>query len=260
MTLVTILQEVQAKTSALKDNLMKYLRRYVSSLDTKDGILQGDEDSVYELQRRLDAFYKQHSRSHIGYVAKMVKRALRLAMDEMDGEESVIEEIERKIGIEGEKVRRYADSNKMTVLFTIGAMAAIRSDLMMLTSQAFNGEVMRKDYEKSLLDRASRRFHDFYEVYVLAAVSQSYNAAKIIYAKDKGYDKFLYVGGLVDESREFCIQRAGHEFTIEEAETWNDMWWKGKIEGVDFFIQIGGYNCGHYLEFLEQGKSKGEAT
>ncbi len=260
MNLVTLLQEVQAKTSALRDKLLKLLRAYVRDLDTKKGLIQGGEGDIYELQRRLDDFYKQHSRSHIGYVAVMIKRALRLAMDEMDGEERVIEEIERKIGIDGDRVRRYAEGDKMTVLFTIGAMAAVRSDLMMLTSQAFNGEVMRKDYEKSLLARATRRFNDFYDVYITAAVSQSYNAAKIIYAKDKGYKKFLYVGGLVDESREFCVQRAGHEFTIEEAETWNDMWWKGKIEGVDFFIQIGGYNCGHYLEFVDQGTTKEQAT
>ncbi len=251
MNLLNLIRDVQKETQKVKDKFNDMLLEYVSNLDTKDGFIQADEDAIAELQKQFDAFYKKVSRPFIAFMALKIKRALRLAMEEMDGDITTVTDMEKLIGIDGDKVKKNAVGKKRTVLFAIGAMTAVTSDLLMLSGQAFNGEVKRKDYRRSLLRRANRRFHDFVEVYAIAAITQSYSAVKITYAKKQGYKKFRYVGGLVDESREFCVQRAGHEFFIEQGEEWNDLWWKGKIEGVDFFVQIGGYNCGHYLEFIK---------
>ncbi len=227
------------------------LNDYVSDLDSAEGYARGDEEDIAELEKRFDKFFDDHVKVFIATLGGYIKKLLRQAQREFDGDDDVVKELEGRVGIRGDQVVRYKDG-VATVLFAIGTMGAIRSDLASLLLNSFNGEVKRKDLRKHILTRTSRRYHDFFETFMLASLMHTYNAAQIKYAKKKGYKKFLYVGGLVDESREFCIQRSGHEFTIEEAETWNDMWWKGKIEGVDFFVQIGGYNCGHYLEFIDE--------
>jgi len=62
--------------------------------------------------------------------------------------------------------------------------------------------------------------------------------------------KFRYAGNLVEKSRDFCIERAGNIYTIEQGKSWNSLDWAGKMVGVDFFIQIGGYFCRHHLEWI----------
>lgn len=241
---------MKRESEKLRGKLLQALEDFISELDTKGGMVHANEDDVVALQTMFDDFYKKHTRPFIALLAYKITKALRAAVDEFDADVADVRTIEKRLGIEDGKVKSQIDG-KSTVLYSMAMMGAIRTDLSNMFVSSLGGGVAQKDMKKHMAMRASRRYHDFFDTYVLSSLMQSYSAARIKFAKQQGYNKFLYVGGLVDESRDFCIERAGHEFTIEEGESWNDMWWKGKIEGVDFFVQIGGYNCGHYLEFIK---------
>lgn len=61
---------------------------------------------------------------------------------------------------------------------------------------------------------------------------------------------YRYVGGLMDKSRPFCIDRNGGFFTQKEIESWASSEWKGKnnlTTKSSIFIFCGGYNCNHQL-------------
>lgn len=61
---------------------------------------------------------------------------------------------------------------------------------------------------------------------------------------------YLYSGGLIDRSREFCIERAGKYFTQSEVENWAKLTWKGKdplTTESSIFILCGGFSCRHQL-------------
>ncbi len=62
-----------------------------------------------------------------------------------------------------------------------------------------------------------------------------------------GLDRFFYSGGLLRDSRDFCVRRAGKTFDRKEVESWNGQSWQGKIPGCDVFVCLGGYNCIHSL-------------
>lgn len=67
---------------------------------------------------------------------------------------------------------------------------------------------------------------------------------------DLGLDWYLYSGGLIDKSREFCIARAGKYFHRSEIEKWANQDWQGKKAGTtesSIFIFAGGWNCTHSL-------------
>lgn len=67
---------------------------------------------------------------------------------------------------------------------------------------------------------------------------------------DIGYEYFLYSGGELKTSREFCTERHGEIFHKSEIESWASEDWQGKnpdtTEGT-IFVLVGGYNCIHSL-------------
>ena len=61
-----------------------------------------------------------------------------------------------------------------------------------------------------------------------------------------GAEKWKYYGDVIRDSRPFCREHAGNEYTTDEiAEIWSGDW-KGKASG-DPFIVRGGYNCRHHF-------------
>lgn len=70
-------------------------------------------------------------------------------------------------------------------------------------------------------------------------------------AEDLGVEWYVYRGGLVEDSREFCKARNGKYFHKKEVEAWGKLKkWDGKIPATDektIFIYCGGYLCQHSL-------------
>jgi hypothetical protein len=67
---------------------------------------------------------------------------------------------------------------------------------------------------------------------------------------DLGLVWYLYQGGLVKDSREFCVDRAGHYFHESEIKAWASLEWAGKRKGTtesSIFTFVGGWNCNHFL-------------
>ena len=68
-----------------------------------------------------------------------------------------------------------------------------------------------------------------------------------IKASQLGIGLYLYSGGLIVDSREFCKARAGRVFDDKTIDSWNDMQWSGKNTRVDVRVGLGGFNCTHIL-------------
>jgi len=65
-------------------------------------------------------------------------------------------------------------------------------------------------------------------------------------AEEVGADYFLYIGGLIETSREFCKERDGKVFTAEQIASWDNG------QGLPADIYLGGYNCRHSLRPISQ--------
>lgn len=69
-------------------------------------------------------------------------------------------------------------------------------------------------------------------------------------AKEIDAEWYRYVGGLLDDSRDFCVHRNNNYYHKKEVEGWADENWQGKSIETDastIFIWLGGYNCKHSL-------------
>lgn len=60
-------------------------------------------------------------------------------------------------------------------------------------------------------------------------------------ARDNGFTRFLYVGGIIETSRDFCIERDGNIYTQKEIDSWDNG------QGLPANVYLGGYNCRHSL-------------
>lgn len=61
---------------------------------------------------------------------------------------------------------------------------------------------------------------------------------------------YLYMGGLIKDSRDFCIERAGNYYHHKEIEQWAKLEWAGKRKGTtesSIFVFAGGWNCNHQI-------------
>jgi hypothetical protein len=67
---------------------------------------------------------------------------------------------------------------------------------------------------------------------------------------DLGLEWYFYSGGVIDKSREFCVNRSGNYYHHEEVESWANESWQGKKQGTtesSIFLFAGGWNCGHSI-------------
>lgn len=69
-------------------------------------------------------------------------------------------------------------------------------------------------------------------------------------SQNAGLEFYLYSGGVMDDSRDFCVARHGKYYHKKEVEDWAKLSWQGKRKGTTsstIFIYAGGYFCKHQL-------------
>lgn len=76
------------------------------------------------------------------------------------------------------------------------------------------------------------------------------------YATQLNLNYFIYNGGEIKTTRDFCDQRNGNVYTREEGIAFNSLDWQGKKEGHNFLVDAGGYNCRHYLDWISYELAK----
>jgi hypothetical protein len=112
---------------------------------------------------------------------------------------------------------------------------------------AFLDEVRTYIKGNSEVEGRAMRYTRVYLKDTLFQYARSYQQAV---TADLGLQWYLYSGGLIDKSREFCIERNGKFFHQTEIESWASLEWKGKnplTTEASIFVLVGGYSCGHQL-------------
>jgi hypothetical protein len=70
------------------------------------------------------------------------------------------------------------------------------------------------------------------------------------FADELKMQAFIYSGGKVRDTREFCCKRNGLVFTRDEARYWSSIRWTGKNSGYVPLVDMGGYNCRHSPQWI----------
>lgn len=99
-----------------------------------------------------------------------------------------------------------------------------------------------QDIDGRLVSYSRNILHDTLFQYARAYQNSVTNDLKLVW--------YRYVGGIMDKSRPFCIDRNGGFFIQKEIESWAEQSWAGKnplTTKSSIFILCGGYSCRHQL-------------
>lgn len=263
------------------DLLSDIVAQMIPELDVKNGLIQ-DTSKNYRLISQLDKTYKLFQVSSSGVIIAQVigttEKITQLSNDYFNTllfkegipltnilsenfnkiTESANKLTNLRLGLDGGKLVRggflksFFDSN------TLG------TDLKQITSHAVTSNMDMKDYVKMLNDKIigtqkttgglERQYQRYaYDVY------QQYDAAynqKL--GNEFGFSYFIYQGGIIRDSREFCVEHNNKVYSIDETKDWCD--WVSPTtgekptymcyEGYDPLIDRGGYNCRHALGWI----------
>ena len=111
-------------------------------------------------------------------------------------------------------------------------------------------ETFRSEIRDAAFDTGARSIAHHFRTNANDAYAQFDRNTQTTFANELGFICFIYEGGLVDNTRDFCEERNGQVFTIDEADTWSALQWKGKNKSYDPLRDMGGHNCRHHPSYI----------
>lgn len=259
----------------------------VTELDVKDGLIV-DNAKNYRLLSVLDKTYKDFQKissqvvlsSFITSTTKIGKLSTEYFSVVLSGNlparfDKVVAKADKlinlKIGLEGDKVFKGGWLDSFFNSNTIGL------ELKDMTSKAVTSNMNMKDYVRMLKEKVTgsadykgaleKQFDAYgYDLY------QQYDAAyNLMLGNEFGFTYFVYQGGLIDDSRDFCAAHNNKVWSKEDMEGWAT-WTPSEGEypagyevkqkdiyavpsylgypGYDPGINRGGYRCRHALGWI----------
>lgn len=268
------------------------LQEIIPSLDVKDGMIL-DTTHNYRLLADLDKVYKDFTAVSNAFIGSQMisttsglidlgKKYFTLVLsDDMIGRfdkvvNSVANKMNLRIGVTG------TGTIKNGFLDTIIKDNSINLQVKSYVSKSITGQIDSKEFIKGLsnmvngdkgvglLERQYQRYaYDLYQQY-----DRAYNVAL---AEEFEMKYFLYQGGLIEDSRDFCVAHNNKVWSIEESAYWDT--WKPymgeypegyEIKQKDIYdipsylgypgyqplIDFGGYNCRHGIGFISDELAK----
>lgn len=138
---------------------------------------------------------------------------------------------------------------------------AVRSEIQKYVfKEIFKGtdyEALRTGLQEFIVGNPDRYgiFQRYYRSFTYDVYAQLSSYTSGQYAQKLGLTHFIYNGGIIKTSREFCIKRNAEVFSTEEAEQWKDdadLTAVANKETYNWLIDRGGYNCRHTVDFIAE--------
>jgi len=264
----------------------------ISELDVVDGIIQ-DTPKNYRLIASLDKVFRAFSVDQAAVLLPQLSSSIE-AITELNNKyflvtaseallkrfdkviEGARELTDMRFGLKGDKFVR---GGILEELFTQFGGTEVKQIMSRAVSGGMNkrdfikqmrGFVTGTDEKSGISERKWKQFaFDVYQQY-----DASYNK-KV--AEEFGMKYFIYQGGLVEDSRDFCAAHNNKVWSIEESETWrtwtpadgeypegyvikaknmNEVPSYMSYPGYDPLVDRGGYNCRHSLGFISDELAK----
>ncbi len=108
-----------------------------------------------------------------------------------------------------------------------------------------NGEIM------GVYERFYYKSDDYNPQSIFDTYQKADRMAQNTYSEELGLDACMYLGGIIDSTRPFCLERNGKVFLRSEVESWKTLTFAGKPKtGYIPFEDAGGYRCRHHFAFI----------
>lgn len=143
--------------------------------------------------------------------------------------------------------------------------AAVKSEIIDYVVSSITSRDEQKTFLKGMQGLIKGRqkqtvgaLESFWNQYAYDVAAQVREVQNLKIANELGLQYFIYTGGLIDASRDFCKKKNGLVFSRKEAEDWvNDPDLIDKKTKATYkpLIERGRYNCRHFLMWISEEKA-----
>lgn len=247
---VTATQEAQRE-------LFVFLQRLLGEMDTVDGRLVISEANIARIDIVVNRMLEE------GIMRGEYREGLKSFLSEFpiqaDLQNQWFAQIVSNFSVQDKYLRTLtaARQNTLAALTDRGLYSSVLQPIRqqitasVSTGETFTGAVDR--LERFILgnDEVDGKLVNHVKTIAYDAFAFNDRAYGEVVSEDLGLVFFRYQGGLVKDSRDFCIKRNGKYFHKEEIKDWGTLSdWGGRAAGTDeetIFYFLGGYNCKHSL-------------
>lgn len=148
-----------------------------------------------------------------------------------------------------------------SLLANEGIEAAVKRPILDILSQNINTSAKYSDLVGQLRnfilgdDQLQGKLQSYAGQIVADTLFNFSRAMQEAISMKTGLQFVVYSGGLVADSRDFCVERAGNFYHKDEVSAWADEDWQGKRRGTTgstIFIYAGGYRCNHQIIYVSE--------
>ena len=111
-------------------------------------------------------------------------------------------------------------------------------------------QTFRKVVKQAAFDTGARSIKHHFDTEAVDVYARFDRSAQKEFADSVNFRAFIYEGGLIDTSRDWCERHNGKVYLISEAEKWKNETWAGKNKDYEPLRDMGGYRCRHHPSFI----------
>ena len=255
--LVNVPNQFNAQVIKAQRELLQVVLRLISQLEYEEGVLVVSEANYARIgqiieQMRLALSHGEYSNAVVSLVEKMNAQA---ALTNQYFAASFADAFTPKQLYQIALIQ--SQRNALLSLTTEGIDANFLEPFRNYLTNAISSSTSRQDLEilvRTYIDGNSERLGRLRSYSgqiaddIFSTIDRAYT--KVI-SDDLDIQFFIYSGGVIDDSRPFCVERHNKYYHREEVEGWGKLSdWAGRIPGTNsqsIFIYAGGYRCRHSI-------------
>jgi hypothetical protein len=214
----------------------------------------------------MDKFSNKFQKSVLKEFANDMLKTTDFSIDYFSGmgySEKKLNDIAEGLGYISERIG-ISETGKIlkdSYLYSLSENAEVRKELKNFVINSVAGQKNYGEYLKGMKklivgnDEVEGTLQKYYRQFAYDTYNQVDSAINKNFADSLGLTHFIYMGSLIDNSREFCIKRAGKAFSIEETKDWKDdpdLIDKKTKESYNPLIDRGRWNCRHSIRYISQ--------
>ena len=240
------------RVDALRADLLDELTTLIASLDTQGGKFVASPENLARIEEIIDGMGNFLFNEESEYLDAL--KEFLAAQGTAAGMAETFLGVERNTKwtavLQSQQFKTAKIFDKERISAEIGTL--IRNELTNLVASeapVADASIFMRDFILGN-DQTPGRLTRYTKTWATTAFANAERQYVYTVATDVGIEKWLYAGGLVKDSRDFCKDRVGQTFTTEEVKSWATLDWQGKIAGTDentIFSNCGGWNCLHTL-------------
>jgi hypothetical protein len=248
-----------------KELFAKFMSDFVGKLETKQGIIIQSPKNLrllYDIDKIFLQFNNQFQKSVLKDFGSDLLKLVDFNNDYYSTQginKKILNNVTDKTRWVAESIGIDSKGNIKTgsYLDSLSKNDAVKTEIKNYTLNSINSKTDLNTFISGMKDQIvgnkdiPGRLQKYYKQYAFDTFSQTERAISNFYADNLNLNFFIYTGGVISDTRPFCRSRNGNVYSRKEAEKWNKIKpWTGAKLPLNFFSDMGGYNCRHQLRWI----------